>query len=394
LSLITNHFYHKSNMKIAIEAQRIFRPNKHGMDFVALETIRELQKIDHENEYFIFVSPGPDHCLDESDNMHIVELHCPSYPLWEQVALPRAVARVRPDLLHCTSNTAPVKCPVPLVLTLHDIIFLEKRQSSSRSLYQEMGWHYRRLVVPRILSECRKIITVSNFECNRIREALNLPKDRLTAVYNGYSPHFRQMPPAPEIVHKYIPSDDYLFFLGNTDPKKNTPRVLKAYGLYLRQSKHKRPLLIADLKEEAIDGILSAEGIKEVKPYLSFPGYIPNADLAALYNGAFAFLYPSLRESFGIPMLESMACGTPVIAGNTSAMPEIAGEGALLADPLDENDIARKILLLEEDDTFYQQQVDYGLERVKLFSWRKSAEALLKIYKEIIIHKPQSRGIL
>ncbi len=394
MSLITNHFYHKSNMKIAIEAQRIFRPNKHGMDFVALETIRELQKIDHENEYFIFVSPGPDHCLDESDNMHIVELRCPSYPLWEQVALPRAVARVRPDLLHCTSNTAPVKCPVPLVLTLHDIIFLEKRQSSSRSLYQEMGWHYRRLVVPRILSECRKIITVSNFECNRIREALNLPKDRLTAVYNGYSPHFRQMPPAPEIVHKYVPSDDYLFFLGNTDPKKNTPRVLKAYGLYLRQSKHKRPLLIADLKEEAIDGILSAEGIKEVKPYLSFPGYIPNADLAALYNGAFAFLYPSLRESFGIPMLESMACGTPVIAGNTSAMPEIAGEGALLADPLDENDIARKILLLEEDDTFYQQQVDYGLERVKLFSWRKSAEALLKIYKEIIIHKPQSRGIL
>mgnify|MGYP002465517976 FL=1 len=394
MSLITNHFYHKSNMKIAIEAQRIFRPNKHGMDFVALETIRELQKIDHENEYFIFVSPGPDHCLNDSDNMHIVELRCPSYPLWEQVALPRAVARVRPDLLHCTSNTAPVKCPVPLVLTLHDIIFLEKRQSSSRSLYQEMGWHYRRLVVPRILSECRKIITVSNFECNRIREALNLPKDRLTAVYNGYSPHFRQMPPAPEIVHKYVPSDDYLFFLGNTDPKKNTPRVLKAYGLYLRQSKHKRPLLIADLKEEAIDGILSAEGIKEVKPYLSFPGYIPNADLAALYNGAFAFLYPSLRESFGIPMLESMACGTPVIAGNTSAMPEIAGEGALLADPLDENDIARKILLLEEDDTFYQQQVDYGLERVQLFSWRKSAEALLKIYKEIIIHKPQSRGIL
>ena len=381
-------------MKIAIEAQRIFRPNKHGMDFVALETIRELQKIDHENEYFIFVSPGPDHCLNDSDNMHIVELRCPSYPLWEQVALPRAVARVRPDLLHCTSNTAPVKCPVPLVLTLHDIIFLEKRQSSSRSLYQEMGWHYRRLVVPRILSECRKIITVSNFECNRIREALNLPKDRLTAVYNGYSPHFRQMPPAPEIVHKYVPSDDYLFFLGNTDPKKNTPRVLKAYGLYLRQSKHKRPLLIADLKEEAIDGILSAEGVKEVKPYLSFPGYIPNADLAALSNGAFAFLYPSLRESFGIPMLESMACGTPVIAGNTSAMPEIAGEGALLADPLDENDIARKILLLEEDDTFYQQQVDYGLERVKLFSWRKSAEALLKIYKEIIIHKPQSRGIL
>ena len=109
-------------MKIAIEAQRIFRPNKHGMDFVALETIRELQKMDHENEYFIFVSPGEDKCLESSDNVHIIELKCPTYPLWEQVALPRAVKSIKPDLLHCTSNTAPLHCPVPLVLTLHDII--------------------------------------------------------------------------------------------------------------------------------------------------------------------------------------------------------------------------------------------------------------------------------
>lgn len=117
-------------MRIAIEAQRIFRPNKHGMDFVALESIKELQKKDHENEYFIFVSPGEDHCLRESDNLRIIELHCPTYPLWEQVALPRAVAKIKPDLLHCTSNTAPIHCPVPLVLTLHDIIFMEPRKLS------------------------------------------------------------------------------------------------------------------------------------------------------------------------------------------------------------------------------------------------------------------------
>ena len=110
-------------MKIAIEAQRIFRTNKHGMDFVALESIRELQKLDHENEYFIFVTPGEDRCLEESENVHIIELKCPTYPLWEQVALPRAVKKIRPDLLHCTSNTAPLQCPVPLILTLHDIIY-------------------------------------------------------------------------------------------------------------------------------------------------------------------------------------------------------------------------------------------------------------------------------
>lgn len=370
-------------MKIAIEAQRIFRTNKHGMDFVALETIRELQKMDHENEYYIFVSPGEDRCLQPSDNVHIIELSCPTYPLWEQVALPRAVARLKPDVLHCTSNTAPMRCPVPLVLTLHDIIYLEKRQSSSKSLYQEMGWHYRRLVVPRILPKCQKIITVSHFECQRIKEALHLPNEQITAVYNGYNSHFAMQPRQPEVTRKYIDADEYLFFLGNTDPKKNTPRVLKAYQLYLEQSERKLPLLIADLKEEVIDGILKTEQLEEIKPSLRFPGYIPNKDLAALYTGAFAFLYPSLRESFGIPMLEAMACSTPVIAGNTSAMPEVAGEGALLADPLHAADIANKLLALERDKHLYEKQKAYGLERVKMFSWRRSAEALLDIYQSI-----------
>lgn len=371
-------------MKIAIEAQRIFRPNKHGMDFVALETIRELQKMDRENEYFIFVSPGEDRCLEDSENMHIIELKCPTYPLWEQIALPRAVKRIKPDLLHCTSNTAPLHCPVPLVLTLHDIIYLEKRQSSSQSWYQEMGWHYRRLVVPRILPQCKKIITVSQFERKRILDALHLPDEQLVAVYNGFNSHFHLQPKAPEITRKYIDSDSYLFFLGNTDPKKNTPRVLKAYSEYLKRSEKKLPLLIADLKEEAIDRILEEEKIADIKGSLRFPGYIANTDLAALYSGAFAFLYPSLRESFGIPMLEAMACGTPIIAGNTSAMPEIAGEEALLVDPFNPEDITKSILQLENDDKFYHQQVKYGVSRSKLFSWSNTAKSLLEIYRGII----------
>ncbi len=371
-------------MRIAIEAQRIFRVNKHGMDFVALETIRELQKIDHENEYFIFVSPGKDKCLENSPNMHIIELKCPTYPLWEQVALPRAVRRIRPDLLHCTSNTAPLYCSIPLILTLHDIIYLEKRQSTALSWYQEMGWHYRRLIVPRILPKCKKIITVSLFERKRIIEALHLPDHQLIAVYNGFNKHFRVESPSNDIIRKYIDADNYLFFLGNTDPKKNTHRVLKAYSEYLSKSKRKMPLLIADLKEDVIDGILKEMNISHIKKSLRFPGYITNTDLPALYNGAFIFLYPSLRESFGIPILEAMACGTPIITGNISAMPEIAGEGAVLVDPYNPEEITEKILKLENEEQFYQQQVKYGLERSSLFSWKRCAETLLETYKELI----------
>lgn len=374
-------------MKIAIEAQRIFRTNKHGMDFVALETIRELQKTDQENEYFIFVSPGKDRCLKDSDNLHIVELSCPTYPLWEQIALPKAVKRLMPDLLHCTSNTAPLHCPVPLILTLHDIIYLEKRQSTSKSWYQEMGWYYRRMIVPRILPHCSKIITVSQFERQRIREALHLPDEQLVTVYNGYSPHFYPHSTVSDTIYKYIETDDYLFFLGNTDPKKNTSRVLKAYSLYLKQSERKRPLLIADVKEDYIDNILQSEQLKAIKPYLRFPGYIPNTDLVNIYNSSFAFLYPSLRESFGIPMLEAMACGTPVIASDTSAMPEIAGEGACLANPFSPEDIAQHIIRLEKDKGFYQQQVEYGLKRCQSFSWKKTAEKLLEIYSKNSVYQ-------
>lgn len=246
-----------------------------------------------------------------------------------------------------------------------------------------MGWHYRRLVVPRILPKCEKIITVSQFERKRILEALHLPEKQLVSVYNGFNSHFHLQPKAPEITRKYIDADEYLFFLGNTDPKKNTPRVLKAYSEYLKKSTKKLPLLIADLKEDAIDRILEEEKMMDIKSYLRFPGYIANTDLAALYGGAFAFLYPSLRESFGIPMLEAMACGTPIIAGNTSAMPEIAGDGALLVDPFSPEDITAKILKLENDETFYQQQVEYGLKRSQMFSWRNTAESLLNIYKEL-----------
>lgn len=371
-------------MKIAIEAQRIFRTNKHGMDFVVLEAIRELQRIDKENEYFIFVSPGKDRCLQESDNVHIIEVNCPTYLLWEQLALPNAVAKVKPDLLHCTSNTAPIYSSFPLVLTLHDIIFLEPRQSGNKSWYQNMGWHYRRMVVPRILNKCKKVITVSHFECNRIKEALHLSSEQITAVYNAYSKHFKPLKDTISVTNKYIKSDQFIFFLGNTDPKKNVPRTLKAYSLYLERSEKKLPLLIADLKEDKLDAILKEQQIEQIKPYLAFPGYIPNTDLAYLYSGASAFLYTSLRESFGIPMLEAMACGTPVITSNTSAMPEIAGEGAILVDPFCEENIADVLLKLENDSTFYKKQVEYGLERIKHFSWENTARQLQHIYKQVI----------
>ena len=374
-------------MRIGIEAQRIFRKNKHGMDYVVLQEILQLQKMDHENEYFVFVKPGPDRCVKDSEHVHVIEIDTPSYPLWEQYALPKAAKKARVDLLHCTSNTAPIRCDIPLVLTLHDIIFLEPRDKQNKSLYQNMGWLYRRLVVPRILDKCRRIITVSNFELNNIVGKLNIPRQRMAMIYNGYNDWFHPLEDDKEVYKKYIPEKGFLFFLGNTDPKKNTERTLVAYSRYLERSNVKRPLLMADLDREYLNGIISRNHIENIREKIRMPGYIPNSDLPYIYNGAFAFLYTSLRESFGIPLLEAMACGTPVVTSNTSSMPEIGGQEAILVDPTRADDITNALIRLETDETFLQQQKSWGLRRAQLFSWRKTTEQLLELYQEVMREK-------
>ncbi len=370
-------------MIIGIEAQRIFRKNKHGMDYVVLQEIKELQQIDTENEYYVFVKPGEDRCVESTKNVHIIELKCPSYPLWEQWALPRAAKKYGVEILHCTSNTAPIWCDIPLVLTLHDIIFLEPRDKQNHSLYQNMGWLYRRLDVPKILNKCRRIVTVSNFEMENIISRLGIPRERMVMIYNGYNNWFKPIEETSDVTKKYISDEGYFFFLGNTDPKKNTERTLVAYSKYLQQSDVKRKLLMADLDSEYLEGIIQRNHIENIREHILMPGYIVNSDLPYIYNGAFAFLYTSLRESFGIPLLEAMACGTPVITSNTSSMPEIAGHNAILVNPESSDEIAEMMLQLERDKDFYEKLKVIGLERAKLFSWRKTAEQLLALYQEV-----------
>jgi glycosyltransferase involved in cell wall biosynthesis len=293
-------------MRIGIEAQRILRLKKHGMDVVALELIKSLQEIDRVNEYFIFCRHGGDkNSIIPTSNFHVERFSALTYADWEQIHLNRAVKKYGIDILHCTANTAPLRSNVPLILTLHDIIYLEKLEMNGTA-YQNLGNVYRRFIVPQVVKNAAVVITVSEFEKENIVRRLQLPEEKVQVLYNGVSEQFNNNYNTAEIEEfreTYHLPKRYIMFLANTAPKKNTNNVIKAFVSYCLDEKNPVPLVLLDYKRELIIKMLEELQHPELIGHFVFPGYVPHQKMPLMYNAATLFLYPSIRESFGLPIL-------------------------------------------------------------------------------------------
>lgn len=375
-------------MRIGIEAQRLFRKNKHGMDIVALELIKALQKTDTCNQYFVFVKADQDSsCITPTENFEIITTRKYPYLWWEQVVLRKLSKKYRLDLLHCTSNTAPIALSVPLVVTIHDIIYLERINLRKGSWYQIFGNLYRRGVVPLIARTTKKVITVSEYEKEVIKK--KFPNLDLVAIYNGLQDSFVKITD-PEILQdakeQYRLPNEFILFIGNTDPKKNLIGVLRAYSILVNKGQPIPKLVVLDIKESFLEKMILKIN-PELKNHIVISGYVPNYQLPAIYSLATLFMYPSLRESFGIPLLEAMACGTPIITSSTSSMPEVVEDAALLVNPLHPEQIANAIETLLTDSAARARLVANGYERVKTFNWLNNAKQTLSIYIEVFNKK-------
>ncbi|MCE7053742.1 glycosyltransferase family 4 protein [Algoriphagus sp. AGSA1] len=373
-------------MRIGIEAQRIFRKNKHGMDLVAVQLIKNLQRIDHHNQYYIFINPDEDiHTIYPTNNFKIILLQKSPYPIWEQYYLRKASYDYKLDVLHCTSNTAPIGIKTPLILTLHDIIYLEQIHLKSGTWYQRIGNLYRRWVVPRIVKNCHTIYTVSEFEKKVIEKHFNFQPEKVKVINNGVATHFKPQDNklVAKIKEKYGLPDSYLLFLGNADPKKNMLGLLKALLQLDKNQQLTMRVVILDFGIKELEAMLSSIDAIQLLEKIHLPGYIPNEELPCFYSGASAFLYPSLRESFGLPILEAMACKCPVITSNTSSMPGIAKKAAILINPKKPATISEAILRLKEDQNLREELIAKGIERSKQFSYLTGAQAVLETYNSI-----------
>jgi glycosyltransferase involved in cell wall biosynthesis len=375
-------------MRIGIEAQRLFREKKHGLEIVAMQLIRHLQLLDKHNEYIVFVRKDIDNtCIRETPNFKIREISAGSYPEWEQIKLPKAIREEKIDLLHCTANTAPLFTNVPIVLSLHDIIFLEEAKLTG-NYYQNIGNIYRRIILKQVIRKTKKIITVSNSEKALILKNLNVHSAKLHVIYNAADLSFRKMESeeTTAVKKKYNLPDKFILFFGNSAEKKNSHETLRGYIEYFQsKSEPKLPLIVAG----AFDDYLQKE-LDRVNPTpaaranIISIGHIPFNEQPAIYNLADLFLYTSKRESFGLPIIESMACGTPVITSKISSMPEVAGGAAHLVDPDDRESIAVGISLVLTDTEYSARLILAGHTRAREFSWDTAAKELLKIFTETI----------
>ena len=273
-------------------------------------------------------------------------------------------------------------------MTVHDIIYMEKLSLFRKgfSAYQKFGNVYRRWNVPICIKRSKCVITVSEFEKQRIASFFHIDDKKLKAVYNGVGQHFKQISDTKlltEIRTKYKLPDKFFFFFGNTDPKKNTKGVLKALSLFNQGSIEKIPLVMLDYDKKELAALIQQIGDPALTELVRLTGYVPNSELPAIYSLATIFLYPSLRESFGIPMLEAMACGVPVITSNTSSMPEVGADAAYYIDPYHPEQITEAIATILSNDALRKDLIEKGFRNAKKYSWRAMAEHVLSLYQSV-----------
>jgi glycosyltransferase involved in cell wall biosynthesis len=353
------------------------------MEVVGMELVKAIQQLDKSNEYVLFARKDKfTEGLAPTSNFKFQTLRSVTYADWEQVVLPRAITEMKIDLLHCTSNTGPVSSPVPMILTLHDIIYLENLNFKG-SNYQNFGNLYRRIVVPRLVEKSALVITVSEFEKRLIRERFQVPEEKVKVLYNGIDERFHikhRKEALFDFRNRFQLPSEFILFLGNLAPKKNTLNVIKAYIHYCKQHHSILPIVMLDYERERVAAILKEQNSLDCLGNFHFPGYISPLEMPLVYQNASLFLYPSLRESFGMPILESMASGTPVVTSNTSSMPEVAGNAAFYVDPFSYYDISRGITALLNNNTLRHQLIESGYQRAMKFNWGNVANEMIRIY--------------
>lgn len=371
-----------------------------GIGRFTRELIRALLALDAPHEYVLFAATGGlPRAITEPRLAHMTQVATGRHSriairdlkflsddwlhrIWHRACLPIPIEAVlgRVDLLHEPDFVLPPTLPrTPTLLTVHDLSFIRDPDSAFPPLRR-----YLNRVVPRSVARATRVLADSLATKNDLCELLGAPPEKITVMYGGVDARFQPVREPQRLAAlrvKYrLGTEPFILGLGTIQPRKNYRRLIQAFS-NLKPRMPDLKLIIAGGKGWLYDDIFAEVERLGLKDQVLFPGLVDDEDLPALYSAAELMAYPSLYEGFGLPVLEAMACGTPVVTSNVSSLPEVSGEAALLVNPTDVEAITEAMRRLLQDADLRRQIVARGFEQARQFTWDRAARQLLGMYE-------------
>lgn len=377
-------------MRIGIDTRPADAKNITGIGMYVSNLVKAMADIDKKNEYFLYYSslkrnadvmPGP-----QQENIKKRVIRLPyisdsgiiSY-LWTNVFLPGRLKKDEIDIFHSSYAYLPYCLGVKTVTTIHDLNFLICPELSSKRHKRHCQKVYNNAV-----KNSDVLIAVSENTKKDIQQQYGIDKGKIRVILNGIDNSFFQIRDRDKLkatAERLALPDKFILALGSAKKRKNTSGLIREYCLVKKKYHFAHKLIISGI--DSLSGLCVSDVPREVKKDILTIGFVSADDLVYLYNLAALFVYPSLYEGFGFPLLEAMACGTPVVSANTSSLPELMGDAGILADPHKEGEICRGIASILGNQILRDGLSQKGLLRVKNYSWKKTAEDTLNLYETV-----------
>ncbi len=370
-------------MRIGIDATSI-PPNRVGAGNYIYNLVNALAEIDDRNQYFIFInSKLREDWRIEKNNFSFVSIPFSSRSLrilWEQTGLPLQARKLALEILHSPHYTMPIVKSCQSVVTFCDMTF---------ELFPELHEFSKRLIFPLMMrwsaNQAERLIAISESTRQDVMRILRVKPERIITIPLAASSDYGVIARnrVKEVCNRYqLTVGKYIYYVGALEPRKNVPLLIEAYAK-LAYKFPDIPLVIAGKKGWMYDEIFAKVKNLNLEERVRFLGYVPEQDLIGLYNGTSIFVYPSLYEGFGLPVLEAMQCGAPVVTTNVSSMPEVAGNSALLVAPDDVEGLSKAMQRILSDDQLAKDLSSLGLARSANFSWKNCAQETLQVYESL-----------
>ena len=367
-------------MRIAIDARKY---HDFGIGTYIRNLLKHLASSDHDTEYVVLCRPQDTEIIRQlGPTFTPVAEKARPYSIREQIALPLRLLTARVSLFHAPHYVLPPLVPCRSIVTIHDCIHLMFPQY----LPNRMAYVYARASLAAAATRAARILTVSETSKSDILRYCNVPADRIIVIPNAIDDRLATPPREEDIQRvreRYQLDGPFALYVGNIKPHKNLERLIDAFHLVRREGFERLKLLIIGDQISKFPSLRRAVDRYKLHKHVRFLGFVGDDTLAALYRLATVFVFPSLYEGFGLPPLEAMASGTPVVTSNVSSLPEVVGDAAVLVDPYSSKSIADGIQRVLVDPALRETLRIRGLERAKAFSWESSVQRTLAVYREV-----------